>query len=355
MKISIIGAGNGGQAMAGHFSLLGHQITLYNRNLSKIAIVAESKSICLTHAIEGTAKLYCVTDDMVKAIRGAELIMITTTADAHREIALQMSPHVEDNQIIVLNPGRTLGAIDFYNSISKSTQKRLYIGEAQSLIYACRAETPGNVRIIGVKDKVYFSAYPWEDTSYILKTLNGIFNCFIQASNTLVTGLENIGAILHPSVILFNAAAIERGTLFYFYNDMTPAVAHFLEQLDKERLSIGRAYGIDLLSVSDWISFAYQNTEGATLCEKMQHNPAYYKIFAPSTLESRLLTEDLPTGILPMIEMAKIVGISTPLMEAVLNIGQVLLNRDFNIHGRTLKNIGLDIEDRFQIVQIMSR
>ena len=87
----------------------------------------------------------------------------------------------------------------------------------------------------------------------------------------------------------------------------------------------------------------------------MQHNPAYYKIFAPSTLESRLLTEDLPTGILPMVEMAKIVGISTPLMEAVLNIGQVLLNRDFSIHGRTLKNIGMDIEDRSQIVQIMSR
>lgn len=345
MKISIIGTGNGGQALAGHFALMGHRVTLYGRDLSRISIVAESKRIHLTETINGVGQLYQVTDDLSSALSEAELIMVATTADAHRLLAKQMAPFIRENQVIVLNPGRTLGALDFSNSLYQHTQGRLFIAEAQSLIYACRAETPGNVRIIGIKDKVLLAAYPATDTSYVCELLNSVFDCFVPAANILVTGLENIGAIFHPAVIVFNAAAIERGNLFYFYNDMTPAVAGFLEKLDYERLAIGRAFGIKLKSVSEWVSFAYTGIVGDTLCEKMQNNPAYYKILAPSKLESRLITEDVPTGILPMVELGKIARVPTPLLQSVLYISEALLERNFELEGRTLKNLFYDIDD----------
>jgi len=345
MNISIIGAGNGGQAMAGHFALLGHRVTLYGRNLSKISIIAETGRIHLTEAINGVGNLLRVTDDLETSLREADLVMVVTTADAHRELAKQIAPFVKDNQVIVLNPGRTLGVIDFSTALYQNTSKRVYVAEAQSLIYACRAETPGNVRIIGIKDNVLLAAYPAIDTPYVCELLNSMFDCFVPAANILVTGLENIGAIFHPAVLMFNAAAIERGNLFYFYNDMTPAIAGFLEKLDQERLAIGKAFGIKLKSVSEWVSFAYTGIFGDTLCEKMQNNPAYYKILAPSKLESRLITEDVPTGILPMVELGKISGVPTPLLQSVLHISEALLERDFNVDGRTLKNLYYDIDD----------
>lgn len=77
----------------------------------------------------------------------------------------------------------------------------------------------------------------------------------------------------------------------------------------------------------------------------MQNNPAYYKIQAPSKLESRLITEDVPTGILPMVELGKISGVPTPLLKSVLHISEALLERDFNVDGRTLKNLYYDIDD----------
>ncbi len=342
MKITIIGAGNGGHAMAAHFTLLGHQVILYNRSEEKIKELLQTKTINVTDAINTNAILYDVTTDLRYAIDFAEVIMITTTANAHRELAENMAEYVRENQIIVLNPGRTLGAIEFSNAISKLTSKRLYIAEAQSLIYACRIEGPCTVRIIGIKDKVYLAAYPAKNTDYVLSILNTIYNCFIRTESILNTGLENIGAIFHPTVILFNAASIERGNMFYFYNDMTPGVAMFLEKIDKERLEIGRAFGIDLLSVSEWVSFAYKGITGTTLCDKMRNNPAYHKILAPTTLHSRLLLEDVPTGVLPMVELGEVVGVKTPLLRSVLNITQELLDIDFNIKGRTLKNLGLD-------------
>jgi opine dehydrogenase len=341
MKISIIGAGNGGQAMAGHFAILGHKVTLYNRSRDRISNIINTASIELQDAICGIGKIDCITTDISKAVKAADLIMITTTADAHAEIACLMAPYVEEGQCIVLNPGRTLGAIEFSNLLRKKTTKCVYIAEAQSLIYACRAVKAGQVKVIGVKDKVLLAAYPAVDTDYVLHLINSVYPCFIKANNVLETSLENIGAIFHPSVVLFNAATIERGQEFYFYNDMTPAIADFLAKIDEERLKIGIAFGIKLNSVSEWVSFAYKDIKGDDLCTKMQNNPAYFKILSPPNLNTRLLYEDVPTGILPLSELGKMAGVETPLLTSVLNISQTLLNVDFVKTGRTLRNLGL--------------
>lgn len=342
MKIAVIGAGNGGQAMAAHFSLLGHEVSLYSRDITKLSKAILQKGIELTGEISGFGIIHLITNNIELAISDAELIMITTVASAHRSVAEKIAPFVKSGQIIVLNPGRTLGALDFTQSLYENTNVKVYIGEAQSLIYACRIEADAFVRVIGVKDRVMFSAYPSSDTDYILQKINGVFNCFIKASSILQTGLENIGAILHPAVVLFNAAAIERGNTFYFYNDMTPAIASFLEKLDNERLLVGKSFGITLHSVSDWVSYAYSDIEGNSLCDKMQHNKAYYKIQAPTKLNSRLLTEDVPTGILPIIELGKMNNVKCPLMTSVLSLTEGLLEVDFVKNGRTLKNLKID-------------
>jgi len=123
---------------------------------------------------------------------------------------------------------------------------------------------------------------------------------------------------------------------------MTPAVANFLTEIDKERIAIGKEFNIKLHSVSDWVSFAYKDIKGDDLFEKMKNNPAYNKIMAPTSLESRLLTEDIPTGVVPFIELGKLVNTKTPLLESVLNFSQTLLQKDFLKTGRSFKNLGLE-------------
>lgn len=352
-KITILGAGNGGQAMSGHFAMLGHRVTLYNRTLSKLVSIQQKKRILLFDAICGEGYLYRVTSDLVDAVKDAELIMVTTTADAHRELAEKLGTYLKNGQIIVLNPGRTLGAIDFAITLRKFSKNRVYVAEAQSLLYACRAELPGQVRVIGVKEKVLLGAWPKIDTDFVLKKLNSIYPCFIKAESVLETSLENIGAILHPPVILFNAAVIERGQSFYFYNDITPSISHVIEQIDKERLLIGEGFGLKLKSVSDWVSFAYCNIKGNNLCDKMRSNPAYYKILSPTKLRSRLLLEDIPTGILPFLELGKIAGVKTPLMNALFHLSESLLKLNFSEKGRTLKNLGLENIDKELFMKIL--
>lgn len=342
MKIAIIGAGNGGQAMAGFLSLSGFDVSLYDIDVPKIDDLCQKGGIQLEGRINGFGQVGCITTDIAKAVSGAEIIMVTTVANAHKAVAKSLAPFVENGQIIILNPGRTCGALVFKQTLSDcGCTKRYYLGEAQTLVYACRVIENGTVNIIGIKDEVLLSGLPSSDTDYILTKINPIYPSFVKTNNVLRTSLENIGAMFHPCVLLFNAATIERNEEFWFYRDMTEQVANFIERFDAERLAVGKAYGIDLLGVRDWIKFAYKDTVGETLCERMRNNPAYHDIKSPSTIFTRQLTEDIPTGVLPIMELGKVAGVETPLLESMIHVCEGLLDMDLHSNGRSLKNLGL--------------
>lgn len=355
MKVSIIGAGNGGQAIAGYLAMKGCEVSLCDTDTSRIDRLKEKTYIRLGGKIKGEGKISCFTTDVSEIIPFADIIMVTTTANAHQAVAHSIAPYIKDGQIIILNPGRTCGALVFKQALKETgCNKRYYLGEAQTLVYACRLIEDGVVNIIGAKDEVLLSALPSSDTNHILGVINTYYPCFIKADNVLRTSLENIGAIFHPCVCLFNAATIERQNEFWFYRDMTEQVARFIEKFDSERIAVGKAYGIDLLNVREWIKFAYNDTIGETLCERMKNNPAYYDIKAPGTIFTRQLTEDIPTGVLPIMELGKAAGVKTPLLESMVNIIGSLLEIDFHAKGRSLKNLGLANMTKEEIINYIT-
>lgn len=355
MKIALIGAGNGGQAIAGYLAMQGYDIALYDIVKEKIEELKRLGGIKLEGRIGGFGKLGCITTDIKEAVQGAEIIMVTTIANAHKAVAQNIAPFVVDGQVIILNPGRTCGALVFKQTLVESGCKaRFYLAEAQTLVYACRIVQNGTVNIIGVKDEVLLSALPSKDTDYVLSKIKPLYPSFMKTTNVLRTSLENIGAMFHPCVLLFNAATIERNEVFWFYRDMTEQVAAFIEKFDAERLAVGKAYGIDLLGVNEWIKFAYKDTEGDTLCERMRNNPAYHDIKSPSSIFTRQLTEDIPTGVLPIMELGRAAGVNTPLLESMIHICEALLGQDLHNNGRNLKNLGLEGKTKQEIINYIT-
>lgn len=355
MKFAVIGAGNGGQAIAGYLAMSGQEVNLYNRTPDVIESLKQIGGITLKGVLNGYGIPKLFTTDIKEAINECEIIMIATTAVAHRTLAVKLAKYLKDSQIIILNPGRTGGALEFKQAlVTAGCTRRVYIAEAQTLLYACRIISPGIVNIIGIKDFVYISALPSSDTDYVLEKLQPVFPCFAKAESVIRTSLGNVGAVFHPCVLLFNAATIERQHEFYFYRDMTEQVGQFIEQFDTERLNVGKAFGIQLMSVNEWISKSYPTTKGITLCEKMKNNPAYYDIKSPSSIYTRQLMEDIPTGVLPILELGKIVGLKMPLHESMFNMVSALLDIDFMKDGRSLKNLGLAGKTKEEIIDYLT-
>lgn len=100
-----------------------------------------------------------VTPDIAEAIQHAQVIMVVLPSSAHADVAKMCAPHLKDGQIVVLHPGRTLGAMEFTHVIrDNGCTADVTVAEAETFIYASRTDGPAQGRIFRIKDAVPGSA-----------------------------------------------------------------------------------------------------------------------------------------------------------------------------------------------------
>ena len=57
----------------------------------------------------------------------------------------------------------------------------------------------------------------------------------------------------------------------------------------------------------------------------LRSNPGYQDIKAPTTLNHRYLWEDIPTGLVPISDMARALDIETPTIDGVIDEGSRII------------------------------
>ncbi|KXG74240.1 Opine dehydrogenase [Fervidicola ferrireducens] len=352
VRYAVIGAGNGGLAMAGYLGLMGFTVALYNRSIEKIKILVEKPEILLTGAVEGIGRLSTVTDNIKEAVKDSDIIMITTPATAHRELARMMAPHLDDGQIIVLNPGRTCGALEVYQTLREAGCDRdITVAEAQTFIYACRATGPDSAKIFSVKNEVKLAAIPASRTEYVIWLLSAAYPQFKPARDVMETSLNNFGAIFHPAPTLLNSGHIERGQTFeYYLEGITPSIGQMLERLDAERMKVARLLGVKTMSAVKWLEESY-GARGNSIYEAIQNNPAYKGLTAPKDLKTRYIYEDVPFSLVPISSLAKNMGIETPAIDTIIRLANMMTGENFWETGRTVEKLGLAGLDPSQIIE----
>lgn len=341
-KIAVLGAGHGGLAMAGHLALMGHKVNLFNRGEERLWGVKSSGSIELTGEVEGFGQLNLATTSMKDAIEGVELIMVVVPANGHRWMAEQMAPHLVDDQIIVLHPGRTFGTIEFKQVLLKmKSRASVLIAEAQTFIYASRATGPSQVHIFRIKHSIPVASIRAHLIPKVISKLRQFYPQFVPGDNVFKTSLENIGSVFHPALCVLNAGWIEHDSDFQFYHEgVTPSVTKVLEKIDEERIHVAEAIGIRAISARQWLYMAYSAT-GNTLIEAMRKNAGYRGILAPRALKVRYLEEDIPFSLVPIASAGKMLNVSTPVIDSVIKLGCTLNETDYWAIGRTVENLGI--------------
>jgi opine dehydrogenase len=264
-SFAVMGAGHGGTAMAGHLSLMGFDVSLYNRSPERLRPIKAAGGVeivteCSDRIPRGFAKLLIATDDPIEAITGRDVLMVVVPATAHRFIAEQIAPHLADGQVVVLNPGRTGGALEVHTIIRELNYSiDVVVAEAQTFIYASRSMNPAQTKIFRVKNSIPVAALPAHRTPEVVNLLRKAFPQFVPGDNVMKTSLDNIGAIFHPAVTVLNAARIEstNGDFDYYTEGITPAVSQILEEMDRERVRVAEALGFRAMTAREWLYIAY--------------------------------------------------------------------------------------------------
>ncbi|MBQ3257273.1 MAG: NAD/NADP octopine/nopaline dehydrogenase family protein [Oscillospiraceae bacterium] len=349
---AIIGGGNGGQSMAGHLGILGQKVRLFDVVPATVDALNAKGSITVTNAMDGEGKLEFATTDMGKAMEGADNVILVLPSLFHESIARRMVPHLKDGMTVLLHPEASCGALSFRKVMKEmGCTANVVVGAACTLLYATRIIENGTVEIYGVKDAVPIAALPASDNARLEAAICGVMPWFKIVNNVLETSLDNLNAMMHPAPMLLNTSRIEADPFVpfqYYLDGITPSIGKFVETMDMERIAIAEKLGIKQRSICQQYLDMYPGCgkEGDPLYMLAKNNPGYKGIMGHNHLNTRYVMEDIPYSLVALQAIAQVVGVATPCMDAIINIGRSIYNGANGFQqmdeGRTVEALGLE-------------
>ncbi len=333
-KVTIIGAGGVGTAVAAALTLAGHEVVLYEMPdfRENIDPIIKSGGIRLTEGEKTDfAKIDKATTDIAEAVSGAPIIMVATVGWAHKIIAELAVPYLEDGQTIILFSAE-LGSLEVRNVLNKKRPGLdVKIAETLSAPYAARREVPGKAEVVirGHLRDLGLAALPAKYTEQVMAEIKEFYpDVFFAGKNVVEVGLSNPNILIHPAPILLMTAWIESCGSNFVYASFTPSVLKVVAATFQEKNAILRTLGLKEL-------YSFEQFK------KMIADPELHKIKGPADMHHRFITEDCPMGLVALAAFGDLVAVPTPTCKAIITLISKIMGKDYFEEGRNLERLGI--------------
>ncbi len=357
LNFAVLGSGNGGRAFCGQIAAKGYPVIMYEplEETADYLKLRKEKQMLLSGDISVGGNLRGVTMDMSEAVGDADVIYVVVPSFAHPPIISKMIPHLRDGQHVIIVPGNYGGFLLKKMMDDAGSRAQISISGTATLPYACRISHYNTVMIYKKKFQLKIATSPSEASQTVIDITNDVFDGhikFIAGSNLLAIDLDNVNYTLHPFPLLLNYGDIEKNpdTFRHYMDGVTPLISHQMKKMDDERLSIGKALGLDLMSTMDQLKMYYGQNEAQTYYEYVNSDESPYKDIVGHNVRSRYITEDVPCLHVPAIELAHLAGIKAPVAELCVKLCSMLHDVDYASEGTTLAKLGLSGKSVSEIV-----
>jgi opine dehydrogenase len=369
-KVTVLGAGNAGHAAAFEISLNGSEVMLFEHpDFSKsldgikqkggIEAVTEltTEGRVVPAALSGFASIAGLTTDPGQAMDFSDVIVMFVPQFAQETIFELVMPHLRDGQVFAILPGN-FGSIIFRKMMKEADiSKEVTFVETTSIPYAVRVISPGTVYIEGKKAALSAASLPASEINNAISALRGVL--FLEVTpleNVLEVWLSNPNMIMHVATATLGMGPMEsrRGKIQFYAEGCSPSVAKVLEKEDEERLAVGRAYGLKLMSFLEMVNSFY-GLNAKSIRDFAENTPIHNRMpnDSPKSPGERYISEDCPCGLVPVFEFGKAAGVPCPTMEAIIRIDNIFNNVDYFKTGITLEKLGLAGKTSEQILDIL--
>ncbi len=353
--VAIIGAGIGGIYLVAESGVAGFKLRLHDIDDLKLSEIQARGGVDVEGEGGGFAAVERATSDLGSAVDGADVIIIVTGGSAQAVVAQSLAPLLQNGQVILLIQGNTGGSLIVRRALDEAgCRAKVDVAEMDNYPYSCWRLSPTRIRPIVRKRWLQIATFPGHRISEVFPRLSPLFPEAVAATNVLYTGFTNANAMLHVANCVVNAGRIESGTSYKFYAEgVTPAVARLYEAINSERVAVAAALGASVPTLADWFERVY-GVRQATLvetCQRLTYNSdgPYQATGTPKSLDHKFITEDVPTGLIPMSVLGAAARVRTPAIDALIEIVRSMTGKDFTAEGRTLDRLGLHGMDGTQI------
>ena len=334
MRITVLGAGAGGTAVAFDCAAHGHAVRVFDfdRFPANVAAIAERGGIDAEGDISGFGPIAYSGHDIDEALHDARLIYVVGPAYSTEPFGEILAGKLNAGQTVIVSPGSCGGALAFKRAAGLALRdESVRVAETSTLHYAVRLTEPGRIRVfLKLEAGNLLAGLPGKHTGDILELIADVYPGMEPAESVLQTSLQNANPVIHPAVTLGNAARIEMtGGDFLFYEEgVSDSVGRLIEALDNERIAIGKKLGISILPDPEMgVRQGYMLE--ADYGSGYRTAPGFRGIGAQPRLDHRYLNEDVGYGLVFMSTLGRQVGVATPGMDAVIDVASIVMARDY--------------------------
>ncbi len=353
MKIAVLGGGHGCYAAAADLSLAGHEVRLWRRDAQALAPVVQSGSVVLKDA-EGAREVpvALATPDIAQAVRGARLIVIPSPAIAQHDIATLLAPHLTDGQVVFLPPG-TFGSFVMARQVrAAGNRAQVLWAETGTLPWLARKHGDREVNVTIRAVRLPTGVYPARRADEALAVIREAFPSVHGCGDALSGALMNAGPIIHPPLVVMNAAPLQHFERWDIHNEGTqPSVRAVTDRLDAERMAVREAlgYGAPHYPLADHYT-----------TDRWMYGDAHKRLVKSGDWrefidlhQHRYVTEDIEMGLAFLASVARWAGVDAPVTQGLLAIAGGWQGRDLRAGVRTLEGLGLAQLDRAGLQRLL--
>jgi opine dehydrogenase len=252
-----------------------------------------------------------------------------------------MAPHLVDGQVVFLPPG-TFGAFTMPRIVrAAATRADLAWAETGTLPYLARKHGPREVNVTIRAIHLPTGVYPARHAERALAVIRAAYPAVHGCGDALSGALMNAGPIIHPPLMVMNAAPLQHFPKRWdIHTEGTqPAVRAVTDRLDQERIAVREAlgYGAPHYPLADH----YDN-------DRWMYGDAHKKLQKSGDWREhidlhthRYVTEDTELGLAFLASVARWAGTDAPIAQGLLAITGGFLGRDLRQGPRTLETLGL--------------
>ena len=341
MKIAVLGGGHGCYAAAADLSEAGHEVRLWRRDAAALSAVQAEGSIRLKDA-DGArdVPIALATADIGAALRGAQLIVAPSPAIAQADIARAMAPHLVDGQVVFLPPG-TFGAFVMAGLVREAgNHADVAWAETATLPYLARKHGEREVNLTIRAVRLPTGVYPARNADAAIAVIRGAYPSVHGCGDALSGALMNAGPVIHPPLMVMNAAPLQHFERWDIHNEGTqPAVRAVTDQLDQERISVREAFGYGGPHYP--LRDHYDN-------DRWMYGDAHRQLVKSGDWREhidlhthRYITEDTMLGLAFLASAARHAGVDAPIAHGLLAIVGGFIGGDLRQGPRSFEALGL--------------
>lgn len=348
-RVAVLGGGADARLIAALCLAEGGDVTLFSAYGAELAALRQSSGVTLRGA--GPVGTYQVdrdaapsirtTGELDQAVQDAQVIFLTGPVHKQRTYAMVLAEHLSDGQILVLAPGRSLGALEAIWLLRiGGCRAEVTLVEAQNLPFWIAAD--GATLHLSSAGETPVATLPSGRTD-IVTALGRYLPNLSPRDSVLASGFEDGSALVDiPALLIGGPAAPDGGPTIpmggvplaanqTFANLIGDAQQAVISALYAERTRVARAFGIRSLPDLDQVLLR---------CAGETKGPNARPVPDPVTAHG-LIRDGVIGSLVPLITAAELAGVEVPVTQSMITLASTVLGAEIAAAGRRLDTIGI--------------